>query len=46
METKPTARIEAHFGKLCDPRIGNAKRHKFVEIIVIAICAVICGADS
>lgn len=46
METKPTARIEAHFGKLRDPRIGNAKRHKFVEIIVIAICAVICGADS
>ena len=46
METKPSARIEAHFGKLRDPRIGNAKRHKFVDIITIAICAVICGADS
>jgi len=46
METKPTARIEAHFGKLRDLRIGNAKRHKFVEIVVIGICAVICGADS
>jgi len=46
METKPTARIEAHFGKLRDPRIGNAKRHKLMDILVIAICAVICGADS
>lgn len=46
METKPTVRIEAHFGKLRDPRMGNAKRHKLLDILVIAICAVICGADS
>lgn len=46
METKPTARLEAHFGKLRDPRVGNAKRHKLLDILVIAICAVICGADS
>src|SRR3990172_147547 len=46
METKPTASIEAHFGRLPDPRIGNAKRHKLLDILVIAICAVICGADS
>ncbi len=46
METKPTANIEAHFGNLRDPRIGNAKNHKLFDILVIAICAVICGADS
>lgn len=46
MEMKPTARLEAHFGKLRDPRVGNAKRHKLLDILVIAICAVICGADS
>ncbi len=46
METKPIAKIEAHFGKMRDPRIGNAKRHKLLDILVIAICAVICGADS
>jgi predicted transposase YbfD/YdcC len=46
MESKPTARIEAHFGQLRDPRIGNAKRHKLLDILMIAICAVICGADS
>lgn len=45
-ENKPTARFENHFGKIRDPRIGNAKRHKLIDIIIIAICAVISGADS
>lgn len=46
MDKKPTANIEKHFGKIRDPRIGNAKRHKLLDILVIAICAVICGADG
>jgi len=46
MEKHPTAQFEAHFGKIQDPRVGNAKRHKLLDILVIAICAVICGADS
>lgn len=45
-DDKPTALFETHFGKLRDPRIGNAKRHKLIDIIIIAICAVISGADS
>ena len=46
MDEKPTASIEKHFGKIRDPRIGNAKRHKLIDILVIAICGVICGADG
>lgn len=46
MEEKPTTKIEEHFGKVTDPRVGNAKRHKFMDIIVIAILAIICGADG
>jgi len=46
MDEKPTGKIEAHLGKISDPRIGNAKRHKLLDLLVIAICAVICGADS
>ena len=34
------------FGRLEDPRIGRCKRHQLLDIITIAICAVICGADS
>jgi predicted transposase YbfD/YdcC len=45
-DPKPTARFEAHFSQLRDPRIGNAKRHKLIDIIIIAICAVISGADN
>lgn len=39
-------RIGKHFEGLEDPRKGNARQHIFVEILIIAICAVICGADG
>jgi hypothetical protein len=34
------------FGKLEDPRAGPAKKHDLCEMILIALCAVLCGADS
>lgn len=46
MATKPLASLRAHFGGLDDPRIERSKRHQLLDIITIAICAVICGADS
>jgi len=41
----PAATIAAHFSELEDPRRYN-KRHLLHNIIVIAICAAICGADD
>ena len=38
--------IESHFANLTDPRIDRTKKHKLLDIIVIAICATICGADG
>jgi predicted transposase YbfD/YdcC len=46
MSKGPIAKIEKHFGDLPDPRTGNATQHIFLEILIIAICAVICGADG
>jgi predicted transposase YbfD/YdcC len=46
MANKPAQSITTHFGTLPDPRIGNAKRHVLLDILVIAICAAICGADT
>jgi predicted transposase YbfD/YdcC len=46
MEEKAIGRITEHFGKVRDPRIGNATRHKLMDILVIAICGVVCGADG
>jgi predicted transposase YbfD/YdcC len=43
---KPDARITTHFEKIEDPRIERTKLHKLIDIIVIAICAVICGAED
>ena len=38
--------IVEHFRDLPDPRIERHKRHILLDIIVIAICTVICGGDS
>ena len=38
--------IVGHFGKLNDPRVERAKRHQLMDIIVLTLCAVICGADN
>ncbi|NUM45029.1 MAG: transposase family protein [Anaerolineales bacterium] len=46
MGKKLLASIEHHFGNLATPRTGNAKQHKLLDILVIAIRAVICGTDG
>ena len=35
-----------HFDDLDDPRVERTRRHQLVDILAIAICAAICGADS
>lgn len=46
MDKQISGELIEHFGDMPDPRIDRTKRHKLVDIIVIAICAVICGADD
>lgn len=46
MPKKPLEAIEEHFNKVSDPRKDRTKDHKLIDIIVIAICAVICGAEG
>ena len=38
--------MATHFESLPDPRINGKTEHKLLDIIVIAICGVICHADS
>ncbi len=35
-----------HFALLEDPRVTGRSQHKLIDILVIAICGVICGADD
>jgi predicted transposase YbfD/YdcC len=46
MSKAPIGSIGEHFSKVSDPRIERTKRHKLIDIICLAICAVICGADN
>lgn len=38
--------IQERFAKLSDPRIERTKLHLLSDMVVIALCAAICGADS
>lgn len=46
MRKKPLEAIEEHFSKVSDPRVDRTKDHKLIDMIAIAICAVICGAEG
>ena len=38
--------ILKQFSQLKDPRVDRTKQHKLIDVIAIAICAVICGANG
>lgn len=38
--------LQEHFATLEDPRIERTKEHLLIDIVTIAVCAVICGADD
>jgi len=46
MVGKGPVSLEESFSALEDPRADYGKRHLLLDMIIIAICAVICGADS
>jgi predicted transposase YbfD/YdcC len=42
----PATSITEHFATLTDPRVDRSKAHLLVDILTIALCGVICGADD
>jgi predicted transposase YbfD/YdcC len=46
MKLKPKHSIADYFERIEDPRIDRRKQHKLIDIITIAICAVVCGAET
>lgn len=46
MKLKPKLTIADYFTDLDDPRVERTKRHQLIDIVTIAILAIICGADS
>lgn len=46
MKEEIPGNLHAHFQSLTDKRRGAGKRHKLIDILTIAICGIICGADD
>lgn len=46
MVERPATSVSEHFATLTDPRVERCKVHRLVEIVTIALCGVICGADD
>lgn len=46
MSTHPFDVLHTAFAERDDPRVDRTKEHHLLDVVAIAICAVICGADS
>lgn len=46
MEERDLRSLETIFAQVEDPRMDRTKLHRLRDIIIIAICGVICGADG
>jgi len=44
-ETQSPSLMEC-FSELPDPRVERCRRHQLIDIVFIAVCAVICGAEA
>jgi len=43
---QPVTSLTAHFAALKDPRVERTKAHALSDILVLAICAIIAGAND
>jgi len=41
----PASLVEC-FTEVTDPRIDRCRRHKLIDLLVIAVCAMLCGAEG
>ena len=46
MGDKPRVSIIDHFSAIEDFRVARESNHKLIDILVIALCGMICGADE
>ena len=46
MASKGSASFERHFQDLSDPRIERTRKHPLINIVFMAVCGVLCGANS
>jgi predicted transposase YbfD/YdcC len=40
------ASLRAHFAALPDPRVARTRRHALLDVVTLAVCAIVCAADT
>lgn len=46
MDRPARTSIDVHFGSLTDPRVERTRAHRLSDLITIALCAIVCGAND
>src|ERR687885_895588 len=46
MERLLQTSIEVYFGRLPDPRVARTRAHRLSDLLTIALCAILCGAND
>jgi predicted transposase YbfD/YdcC len=46
MQKHPTLSLVEQFKDLADPRVDRTKDHSLVDILVIAVCTLLCGGET
>lgn len=46
MQTHPKLGLIEHFQNIPDPRINRTKDHALIDVLVIAVCTLLCGGET
>jgi len=46
MQTHPKLSLIEHFQNIQDPRVNRTKDHALIDVLVIAVCTLLCGGES
>jgi len=46
MQQHPKLSLIEHFETLSDPRVDRTKDHDLIDVLIIAICTLLCGGES
>ncbi len=46
MQTHPKLSLVAQFESLVDPRVNRTRDHKLVDVLIIAVCTILCGGET
>jgi predicted transposase YbfD/YdcC len=46
MDPVAGASLRAHFAALPDPRVARTRRHALLDVVTLAVCAIVCAADT